>query len=60
MIVMDIFRYFASFVPAEVLKKTFRIPDSDEYRARMSGLLDEPSGREIDGITEYVFGTDAE
>ena len=60
MIVMDIFRYFARFVPAEVLRKTFRIPDSDEYRALMSGLLDEPSGREIDGITEYVFGTDAE
>ena len=60
MIVMDIFRYFASFVPAEALKRTFRIPDGDDYSALMNGLLAGPSGREIDGITEYVFGTDTE
>lgn len=60
MIVMDIFRYFARFVPAEALKRTFRIPDGDDYSALMKSLLSVPSGREIDGITEYVFGTDTE
>lgn len=60
MIVMDIFRYFARFVPAEALKRTFRIPDGDDYSALMKSLLAGPSGREIDGITEYVFGTDTE
>ena len=60
MIVMDIFRYFASFVPAEALKRTFRIPDGNDYSALMKSLLSVPSGREIDGITEYVFGTDTE
>lgn len=60
MIVMDIFRYFARFVPAEALKRTFRIPDGDDYSALMKSLLSAPSGREIDGITEYVFGTDTE
>lgn len=60
MIVMDIFRYFARFVPAKALKRTFRIPDGDDYSALMKSLLSVPSGREIDGITEYVFGTDTE
>lgn len=60
MIVMDIFRYFARFVPAEALKRTFRIPDGDDYSALMKSLLSVPSGREIYGITEYVFGTDTE
>ena len=60
MIVMDIFRYFARFVPAEALKRTFRFPDGDDYSALMKSLLSVPSGREIDGITEYVFGTDTE
>lgn len=60
MIVMDIFKYFARFVPAEALKRTFRIPDGDDYSDLMKSLLSVPSGREIDGITEYVFGTDTE
>jgi hypothetical protein len=60
MIVLDIFKYFARFVPAAVLRKTFRIPDGDDYRALMEALLAEPSGREIEGITEYIFGTDPE
>lgn len=58
MIVLDIFKYFASFVPASVLRKTFRIPNGEDYRELMEGVLAEPSGREIDGITEFIFGTD--
>ena len=58
MIVLDIFKYFAKFVPKDALCKTFRVPEGNEYHALMNDLLAEPSGREIEGITEYIFGTD--
>lgn len=60
MIVLDIFKYFARFVHREVLQKTFRVPNGNDYKALMNDLLAEPSGREIDGITEFIFGTDSD
>ena len=58
MIVLDIFKYFAKFVPMEVLSKTFRVPEGDDYFALINDLMTSTTGQEIEGITEYIFGTD--
>lgn len=60
MIVLDIFRYFAAFVPKEVLRRTFRVPADGRYREVMGEVLAADSDREQHGLTDYIFGTDVE
>ena len=58
MIILDIFKYFAAFVPKNALRRTFRVPSGEEYRRLMDEVLDSGDGRAQDGITDYIFGTD--
>lgn len=60
MMVLDIFRYFAAFVPKDALRRTFRVPEAGLYREVMDEVLAADSGREQQGLTDYIFGTDAE
>lgn len=60
MIILDIFKYFASFVPKDALRRTFRAPDGKQYRALMDEVLSSGSDRVQDGITDFIFGTDAD
>lgn len=60
MIILDIFKYFAAFVPKDALRRTFRVPSGEEYRKLMDAVLATGDDRVQDGITDYVFGTDQE
>lgn len=60
MIILDIFKYFASFVPKDALRRTFRAPDGKQYRALMDEVLSSGADRAQDGITDFIFGTDAD
>lgn len=58
--IIDIFRYFARFVPVCALKEIFQLPDSNEYRVLMDEVLEDDSGHRLPGITSFVFGADAD
>ena len=60
MIILDIFKYFASFVPKDALRRTFRAPDGKQYRALMDEVLSSGADWVQDGITDFIFGTDAD
>lgn len=60
MIILDIFKYFAAFVPKDALRRTFRAPDGKQYRALMDEVLSSGADRVQDGITDFIFGTDTD
>ena len=45
MIILDIFKYFAAFVPKDALRRTFRAPDGKQYRALMDEVLSSGADR---------------
>lgn len=60
MIVKDIFKYFAAFVPLPALRRCFQLSSGDDYKAFQREVLAAESDHRIDGITDFIFGIDAE
>lgn len=56
--ILDIFKYFARFVPKESLEKIFQLPVSDDYLALKEEVLADVSDHRLEGLTDFVFGAD--
>ena len=60
MLVKDLFKYFASFVPVQALERIFQTPAGAGYAALKSECLTDESERRIEGITDYIFGINSD
>lgn len=61
-ILIDLFKYFAQFVPKDVLKKSFVKPQKEElgYDQVRAEALNTPNDRAIEGIDSFVFSANEE
>ena len=60
MFIKDIFKYFAAFVPVDVLERTFQLSSGAAYDAFKTEVLQEESDHRLSGITDFIFGIDAD
>ena len=60
MLIKDIFKYFAAFVPVDVLRRTFQLSSGADYNAFKTEVLQEESDHRLQGITDFIFGIDAD
>lgn len=60
MFIKEIFKYFAAFVPVDVLARTFQLSSGNEYKAFKTEVLREESDHRLPGITDFIFGIDAD
>ena len=60
MFIKDIFKYFAAFVPIPALKRSFQLSSGAEYKAFKEEVLADESDHRLLGITDFIFGIDAE
>ena len=60
MFIKDIFKYFAAFVPVDVLARTFQLSSGQEYKAFKAEVLQAQSDHRLPGITDFIFGIDAD
>lgn len=58
--ILTIFKYFARFVPVAALEKIFQLPTGQDYAALKQEILSDDSDHRLPGITDFVFGADAD
>lgn len=57
--ILDIFRYFAAFVPKEALMRVFNNEDGQDYHEIKMELLSASDELRIPQIKDFIFGIDA-
>ena len=57
--ILDIFRYFAAFVPKEALMRVFNNEDGQDYHEIKTELLSASDELRIPQIKDFIFGIDA-
>ena len=57
--ILDIFRYFAAFVPKEALMRVFNHEDGQDYHEIKTELLSASDELRIPQIKDFIFGIDA-
>ena len=57
--ILDIFRYFAAFVPKEELMRVFNNEDGQDYHEIKTELLSASDELRIPQIKDFIFGIDA-
>ena len=57
--ILDIFRYFAAFVPKEALMRVFNNEDGQDYHEIKTELLSTSDELRIPQIKDFIFGIDA-
>ena len=60
MLVKDLFKYFASFVPVRSLERIFQTPNGGCYAGFMDECLSADSDRRLEGITDFIFGINSD
>lgn len=60
MFIKDIFKYFSAFVPVDILERTFQLSSGAAYDAFKTEVLQEESDHRLTGITDFIFGIDAD
>lgn len=58
--ILEIFKYFARFVPVAALENIFQLPTDAAYRALKDEVLADTSDHRLQGLTDFVFGADAD
>lgn len=54
--IIDVLKYFASFVPLKALDRFFLFKGDAEYAALKKEILAAPSDRRLNAVTDYLFG----
>ena len=57
--ILDIFKYFAAFVPKEALMRVFNNEDGQDYHEIKTELLSTSDELRIPQIKDFIFGIDA-
>ena len=60
MFIKDLFKYFAAFVPVDVLERTFQLSSGADYDSFKAEVLQDGSDHRLSGITDFIFGIDAD
>ena len=58
--ILEIFKYFARFVPVNSLEKIFQLPTGLDYSDFMAEVLTDVSDHRLEGLTDFVFGSDTD
>lgn len=58
--ILEIFKYFARFVPLAALENIFQLPTGEDYATLKQTVLSDTSDHRLPGITDFVFGADAD